>query len=139
MRMTDPLPELAVGGVLELELGVFRSESFIFESSHPPSLLRVGPVSYENSLSYFPKYQFIFFAKNLDVVQIQLVANFLVMFSCCREIVGNFCCMFLNTLFDSLLSFAYINLVTTPAWNVINNSSLIFNFGFVLWCNKDLT
>ena len=43
LRLTDPLPELAVGGVLELELGASRSESYFFESSRPcPFLLRVG-------------------------------------------------------------------------------------------------
>ena len=40
LHLTDPLPELAVGSVLEL--GVSRSESYIFERSHPLSLLRVG-------------------------------------------------------------------------------------------------
>ena len=35
LRLTDPLPQLAVGGVLEVELGVPRSESYISESSHP--------------------------------------------------------------------------------------------------------
>ena len=33
LQLTDPLLELAVGGVLEL--GVSRSESYIFESSRP--------------------------------------------------------------------------------------------------------
>ena len=42
LRLTDPLLELAVGGILEP--GVSRSESFFFESSRP-SLLRVGLVS----------------------------------------------------------------------------------------------
>ena len=49
-----------------------------------------GLFPYENSLSYFARYQFIFSAKNLDDVQIQLVASFLVMFSYCREIGDNF-------------------------------------------------
>ena len=35
LQLTDPLPELAVGDILEVELGVSRSESYIFESSHP--------------------------------------------------------------------------------------------------------
>ena len=38
--LTDPLPELGLGGVLEL--GVSRCEPHNFESSCPPSLLRVG-------------------------------------------------------------------------------------------------
>ena len=36
----DPLQQLTVGGVLAL--GDSRSESYIFESSRTPSLLRVG-------------------------------------------------------------------------------------------------
>ena len=31
LRLIGSLPQLAVGGVLELELGVSRSESYIFE------------------------------------------------------------------------------------------------------------
>ena len=34
LQPTEPLPELAVGSVLKL--GVYRSESYIFESSCPP-------------------------------------------------------------------------------------------------------
>ena len=66
------------------------------------------------------------------------MASFLVFFNYCREIVGNSCRMFLKTFSDSSLSFANINLVAAPAWNAINNSSLIFSFGSVLWCNEDL-
>ena len=33
LRLTDPLPELAAGCVLELEVGFSRSESYIFENS----------------------------------------------------------------------------------------------------------
>ena len=39
LQPIDPLPELAVGSVLKL--GDSRSESYIFESSCPPFLLRV--------------------------------------------------------------------------------------------------
>ena len=78
LQLTDPLLELAAGGVLEL--GVSRSESHIFKSSHTPSLLRgAGLFPYENSLSFFAMYQLIFSAKNPDVVQIQLMAIFWVM------------------------------------------------------------
>ena len=86
-QRADPLPELTVGGVLEF--GASRSKSYIFESSRPVPI-KGGLVSYEISLSYFARYQFIPSAKNLDVVQIRLVASFLVMFSYCIEIVGNF-------------------------------------------------
>ena len=58
LRLTDPLPELAIGGVLELELGVSRSESYISESSRPvPIEDGAGLFPYENSLSYFTRYQ----------------------------------------------------------------------------------
>ena len=59
LRLTYPLPELAVGSVLELELGVSRSESYIFESSPPINIGGgAGLFPYENSLSYFARYQF---------------------------------------------------------------------------------
>ena len=45
----------------------------------------------------------------------------------------------LNMFSDSSLSFTYVYFVAGPAWNAVNNFSLIFNFGFVLWRKKDLT
>ena len=42
LRLTGPLSELAVDGVLEVELGVSRSESYIFESSRPPVPIESG-------------------------------------------------------------------------------------------------
>ena len=73
-RLSDPLPELSVGGVLELDLGVSRSKSSVFETSRPvPIEGGAGLLPYENSLSYFARWQFIFSAKNLDVVQIRLL------------------------------------------------------------------
>ena len=92
LRLTDPLPDLAVDDVLELKLGVSRSELYTFESSPSPGPIEdgAGLFSYENSLYYFARYQFIFYAKDLDVFRILLVASLLIMFSYCREIVGNF-------------------------------------------------
>ena len=47
LRLTDPLPELAVGGVLELELGASRSESYFFEKFTPlPVPIEGGLVSF---------------------------------------------------------------------------------------------
>ena len=125
--MTDPLPDLAVGDVLEVELGVSRRESYIFESSSPPLLLRMRLVSFLRKIASRT-------LRGISLSSLQrtlmlLVASFLVMFSCCREIVGNLCRMFLNTFSDSSLSSTYFNLVANPAWNAVKNSSLIFSFG----------
>ena len=53
LRLTDPLLELAVGGVLELCIS--RTESLIFDISNPTSLMRVGRISFlmKKSFSYF--------------------------------------------------------------------------------------
>ena len=65
--------------------------------------------------------------------------GFLVLFSYCRKIVGNFCPVFLYTFSYSSISFTNIHFVAVSPWNAVNNSSLIFYFWVCFWCNKDLT
>ena len=49
LRPTDPLPELTIGGILEL--GVSRSVSYVFESSHPCFTLKLN--SYSNASIFY--------------------------------------------------------------------------------------